>query len=92
VRIYLGPIIQLKNGTKHFQHAFRLHPTINELADKIRREQSKVEVDIALLRGGQEPKPRKAIYRKLDEKIQRLVAEYPNVELGEYLCNISVNM
>jgi hypothetical protein len=69
-----------------------VHPTINKLADKIRREQSRFEVDIALLHGGQEPKPRKAIYRKLDEKIQRLAAEYPDVELGDYLCNISVNI
>jgi hypothetical protein len=86
-----------KNSIEGWHKAFSrrastVHPTINKLADKIRREQSKFEVDIALLRGSQEPKPRKAIYRKLDEKIQRLVTEYPNAELGEYLCNISVNM
>jgi hypothetical protein len=69
-----------------------VHPTINKLAEKIRREQSKFEFDVALLRGGQEPKPRKAIYRELDKKIQRLFAEYPNVELGDYLCSICVNM
>jgi hypothetical protein len=71
---------------------FTVHPTINKLSDRIRREQSKFEVDIALLRGGQESKPRKAMYRKLDKKIQRLIAEYPSVELDEYLCNISIKM
>jgi hypothetical protein len=82
----------LKDGTAFSTRVSAVHPTINKLADKFRREQYKFEVDIALLRGGQEPEPRKEIYRKLDEKIQRLVAEYPNIELSEYLCNICVNM
>ncbi|CAF4347309.1 unnamed protein product, partial [Rotaria magnacalcarata] len=38
------------------------HPTITKLTDKIRREQSKFEVDIAQIRQGQEPKPKKATY------------------------------
>ena len=36
------------------------HPTIKKLAEKIRREQPKFEVDIAQLLRGQQPKPKKA--------------------------------
>ena len=68
------------------------HPTINKLTDKIRREQSKFEVDIAQTRQGQEPKPKKAVYRKLDERITRLVNDYGNVDLGEYLTGLAANM
>ncbi|CAF1273838.1 unnamed protein product [Didymodactylos carnosus] len=35
------------------------HPTVAKLADKIRREQSKFEVDIAQIRQGHEPNQRK---------------------------------
>ena len=68
------------------------HPTINKLTDKIRREQSKFEVDIAQIRQGQEPKPKKLAYRKLDERIKRLVDDYRNVDLGEYLKGLAANM
>ncbi|CAF1515142.1 unnamed protein product [Adineta ricciae] len=35
------------------------HPTINKLTDKIRTEQSKFELDIALIRLGQQPEAKK---------------------------------
>ena len=78
------------NSIKDWHNAFAkrvsiVHPTINKLIDKIRREQSKFEVDIAQIRQGHEPKPKKAAYRKLDETIKRLVDDYNNVDLGEYL-------
>ena len=41
------------------------HPTVKRLADKIRREQSKFEIDIAQLLQGHPPKPKKALYRKI---------------------------
>jgi hypothetical protein len=49
-------------------------------------------VEIAQIRQGQEPKPRKAIYRRIDERIKRLVDDYTNVNLGEYLNSLAANM
>lgn len=68
------------------------HPTINKLTAKIRTEQSKFEIDIAQIRQGHEPKPKKATYRKLDERITRLVGDYGTVDLGEYLKNLAANV
>jgi hypothetical protein len=68
------------------------YPTINKLTDKIRREQSKFEVDIAQIRQGREPKPKKVAYRKLDERIKRLVDDYSNVDLVEYLNGLAANV
>ena len=47
-----------------------VHPSVTKLAEKIRREQSKFEMDIAQIRQGQEPKPKKVQYQKLDERIK----------------------
>ena len=69
-----------------------VHPSVTKLAEKIRREQSKFEIDIAQIRQGQEPKPKKVQYQKLDERIKRLVDDYFNVELGEYLNGLATNM
>ena len=85
------------NSIKGWHHAFTdrvaiAHPTITKLADKIRREQSTFEVEIAQIRQGHEPKPKKASYRKLHEKFKRLVDEYANVGLGEYLKGIASNI
>ena len=68
------------------------HPTIKKLAEKIRSEQSEFEVDIAQLLQGQQPKPKNACYRKLDERIARLVADYNPIQISEYLKNIAVNV
>ncbi|CAM4920337.1 unnamed protein product [Rotaria socialis] len=68
------------------------HPTITKLTDKIRREQSKFEVDIAQIRQGQEPKPKKATYRKLDDRIKRLVDDYHNVHLVDYMNGLAANV
>ncbi|CAF4693073.1 unnamed protein product, partial [Rotaria socialis] len=85
------------NSIEGWHNAFEkrvaiVHPTITKLTEKIRREQSKFEVDIAQIRQGQEPKPKKLKYRKLDERIKRLVDDYENVDLGEYLKGLAVNM
>ena len=85
------------NSIEGWHHAFAdrvaiAHPTITKLADKIRREQSKFEVEIAQIRQGHEPKPKKALYRKLDERFKRLVDDYANVGLGEYLKGIASNI
>ena len=68
------------------------HPTIKKVAEEIRSEQSKFEVDIAQLLQGQQSKPKKACYRKLDERIARLVADYNPIQISEYLKNIAVNV
>jgi hypothetical protein len=68
------------------------HPTINKLTDKIRREQSTFEVDIAQIRQGREPKPKKVAYRKLEERIKRLLDDYPNVDLVKYLNGLAANV
>lgn len=68
------------------------HPTIKKLADKIRREQSKFEIDIAQLLQGHPPKPKKACYQKLDERIARVVSNYNPLQILEYLKNIAANV
>ncbi|CAF1192190.1 unnamed protein product [Adineta ricciae] len=52
------------------------HPTITKLADKIRHE----------------PKPKKAVYRKLDERITRLVGDYNSIDLGGHSKDLAANM
>ena len=69
----------------------RLH-IFKRLAEKIRREQSKFEVDIAQLLQGQQPKPKKSCYRKLDERIARVVLEYDPLQIPQYLKNIAANV
>ncbi|CAF1317626.1 unnamed protein product [Adineta ricciae] len=59
--------------------------------DKIRTEQSKFEFDVTQIRQGHEPKPKKVVYRKLGEKVTRLVSDYNNVDLGEYLAGLAAN-
>jgi hypothetical protein len=69
-----------------------IHPTIPKLVDKIRREQSKFEIDIAQIRQGVEPKSKKALYKKLDDRIKRLVLRYDTNQLEDYLNGIAANI
>jgi hypothetical protein len=69
-----------------------VHPSVKKLAEKIRREQSKFEVDIAQLLQGHQPKPKKACYRKRDEKISRVVQNYNPLHIHQYLKNIAANV
>jgi hypothetical protein len=64
------------------------HPTITKLTDRIRREQSKFEIDVAQIQQGQEPKPKKK-YRLLDERVQRLVDDYRSADMAQFLNNIA---
>ena len=68
------------------------HPSVTKLAEKIRCQKFRFEVNAAQIRQGQEPKPKKVQYRKLDESIKRLVDDYSNVELGEYLNGLAANV
>ena len=85
------------NSVEEWHNAFAkrvaiAHLSVTKFAEKIRREQSKFEMDIAQIRQGQEPKPKKVQYQKLDERIKRLVDGYFNFELSEYLNGLATNM
>ena len=85
------------NSIERWHNAFAkrvaiVHPSVTKLAEKIRCEQSEFEMDIAQIRQGQEPKAKKVQYQKLDERIKRLVDDYFNGELGEYLNGLATNM
>ena len=73
-------------------HVAIVHLNVTKLAEKFRREQSKFEVDIAQMRQGQEPKLKEVQYQKPDERIQRLINDYSNVEIGEDLNGLAANM
>ena len=68
------------------------HPNIIKLIDKIRRKQSKFEIDIAKIIQGHEVKTQKACYRRLDERFERLVSTYDSSQLDHYLKNIASNI
>ena len=68
------------------------HPNILKLAENIRREQSKFEVDMAKILQGHEIKTKKACYRRLDERITRLVNGFDSFELDQFLQNLAANI
>ncbi|CAF1433378.1 unnamed protein product [Rotaria sp. Silwood1] len=68
------------------------HPSTAKLADKIRREQSKFEIDIERINQGHELKMKKTIYRKLNERMVRVVNIYDKNQLDQYLKNVSANV
>ncbi|CAF1677455.1 unnamed protein product [Rotaria magnacalcarata] len=68
------------------------HPSTAKLADKIRREQSKFEIDIQQMLQGHQPQLKKLVYRKLNERMIRVVNMYNKNELNQYLNNISANI
>lgn len=65
------------------------HPTPKKLVEKIHREQSRFEVDVAHLLQGHQPKPKKACYRKLDERVKRIVQNYDSPQMLDYLEKIA---
>ncbi|CAF4657391.1 unnamed protein product [Rotaria socialis] len=68
------------------------HPTIVKLGEKIRREQSKFEVDMTKILQGHNIKTKKACYRKLDERITRLVNSFDPTQLDQFLKNMAANI
>ena len=56
-----------------------------KLAEKIRREQSKFEVDMVKILQGHDIKMKKACYRRLNERITRLVNAFDTSEVEEFL-------
>ncbi|CAF3388797.1 unnamed protein product [Rotaria socialis] len=57
------------------------HPTIVKLGEKIRREQSKFEVDMTKILQDHDVKTKKPCYRKLYEHITRLVNSFDPTQL-----------
>ena len=68
------------------------HPSTAKLADKIRREQSKFEIDIQEIIQGHEPQIKKTTYRKLNERMIRVVNMYDKNQLDQYLNNVSADV
>ncbi|CAF2061914.1 unnamed protein product [Rotaria magnacalcarata] len=68
------------------------HPNIVKLSEKIRREQSKFEVDMAKILQGHIIKTKKACYRRLDERITRLVNAVDSSQLDEFLKKMAANI
>ncbi|CAF1527946.1 unnamed protein product [Adineta ricciae] len=61
-------------------------------ANCILREQSKFEIDIEIIRVGQEPKPKKKIYATLDSRLKRIIATYNFESINDYLGRVAVNV
>lgn len=68
------------------------HPNIIKLTEKIRREQSKFEIDITRIAQGHQIKTQKLCYRKIEERIERLVTAYDSSQMNQYLSNIATNI
>ncbi|CAF3670787.1 unnamed protein product [Rotaria socialis] len=72
-------------------HVSICHPSIVKLTEKIRREQSKFEVNMAKILQGHIIKTKKACYRRLDERITRLANAFDSSGLDEFLKNTAAN-
>ena len=68
------------------------HPNIVKSAEKVRREQSKLELDMAKILQGHDAKMKKACYRRLDERISRLVNASDQTQLEEFSKNMVTNI
>ena len=93
VQIFLPQIIPLKVEIKHSPNvssSFSLRST-NWLTRSDVNSRNSKSIS-SRIRQGCEPKPEKTAYRKLDERIKRLVDDYLNVDLGEYVKGVAANM
>ncbi|CAF5147946.1 unnamed protein product [Rotaria magnacalcarata] len=68
------------------------HSTIVKLGEKVRREQSKFEVDMTKILQSHDIKTKKAYYRKLDERITRLANASDPTQLDQFKKNMAVNI
>lgn len=68
------------------------HPSVTKLAKCIVREQTKFEFDIARIKVGQQPKPKKKIYATLDARFKRIVGTYSLESVSDYLGRIAANV
>ena len=63
-----------------------------KLAQKIRCQQSKFDVDMAKIVQDHDIKTKKACYRRLDECITRLVTSFDSSQLDPFLKNMAANI
>ena len=68
------------------------HPNIVKLAEKIGREQSKFEVNMAKILQGHDIKMKETCYQRMDERISRLVNTLDSSQTEEYLKNMAANI
>ncbi|CAF5137476.1 unnamed protein product [Rotaria magnacalcarata] len=68
------------------------HSTIVKLGEKVRREQSKFEVDMTKILQSHDIKTKKACYRKLDERITRLANASDQTQLDQFKKNMAANI
>ena len=93
----IASVSRSNNSVEGWHNAFGCrvaitHPDIVKLAEKIRREQSKFEVDMAKILQGHDIKMKKACYRRLDERISRLVNAFDSSQVEEFLQNMAANI
>ncbi|CAF1385504.1 unnamed protein product, partial [Rotaria magnacalcarata] len=67
-------------------------PAIVKLREKIRREQSKFEMDMTKILQGHDIKTKKGCYRKFDERITRLADSFDSTQLDQFLKNMAANI
>ena len=68
------------------------HPNIVKLAEKIRRKQSKLDVEMAEILQKHDIKTKEACYRRLDKFIIRLVSSFDPSRLDLFLNNMAANI
>ena len=95
-RVIAG-IPRCNNSVEGWHNAFASrvsinHPNIIRFVEKIYREQSKFEADIAKISQSHQVKVKKNCYRRLDERITRLMNAYDSPQLAQHLTNIASNI
>ncbi|CAM4939652.1 unnamed protein product [Rotaria socialis] len=93
----IAAVPRSNNSVEGWHNAFATrvainHPNIVKLAEKIRREQSKFEVDMQKILQGHDIKTKKACYRKLDERLTRLVNAFDASQMDQFLKNVAANI
>lgn len=93
----MAAVPRSNNAVEGWHNAFAnrvaiTHPSIVKLAEKIRREQSKFEVDMAKILQGHDIKMKKACYRRLDECITRLVNDFYPAQMDEFLKGVATKI
>lgn len=70
----------------------KAHPNVHELLQRLREEQSHTEIVISQLVAGQAPKSSRAKYQSLNKRIKRIVDQYYDRPLLDYLKGLALNI
>nr|XP_004227365.1 uncharacterized protein LOC101242881 [Ciona intestinalis] len=68
------------------------HPTLWKFIDKLKDEQGRNEAVIEQYVAGEDLPPRKKKYRDAAERLRRVVSDYPNREMLDYLRGVAHNI